>query len=103
MPVISDTVILNYQLTQWCDLYCPEYLDHITGREFHSFLSNLVGKDILKAAKYIERVTGVEGNEDLIAALGTDLIGRLVPKKDLIYILGDNDELCCKRRYWKEE
>jgi hypothetical protein len=78
MPVINNIATLNYQLTQWCDLYCPEYLDCVTGIEFYNFILSLVGKDIFEASKEVERVTRVEGNEDLLAALGVDLIGRLI-------------------------
>jgi len=74
LSVINNTATLNSQLIKWLDTYCPEYLERVTGREFSDLIHGLVGLDILKAAKHIEYIVGVEGNEKLLEALGFDLL-----------------------------
>jgi len=70
MPVNDDTAQLNTKLGEWFLQYCPEYLEVVTGGEFHDLLKELIALgDILEAAMRVEEVSGAVANEALIIAL----------------------------------
>jgi hypothetical protein len=70
MPVNDDKAQLNTKLGAWFLQYCPEYLEVVTGAEFHALLRELISLgDILLAAKRVEEVSGAVANEALIVAL----------------------------------
>lgn len=54
------------------DKFCPEYLGRVTAREWLAMIANISEMDTYKAAKEIEKLTGAEGNEELLSALCRD-------------------------------
>lgn len=70
--MLVDRTTLNSQLINWFTKYCPDWLNRLTGEDWNKLLDSLP-KDVYKAARSIEALTGI-GNEDLINAIRTDLV-----------------------------
>lgn len=73
MPVNEDSAHLNEQLGEWFLNKSPEFLDKVTGHQFHEFIKTLIEvKDVYLACKLVERFSGVKPDEDLIVLLLKD-------------------------------
>jgi hypothetical protein len=73
MPVNEDSAHLNEQLGEWFRTKSPEFLEGVSGHQFHEFLRTLIDvKDVYLACRLVERFSGVKPDEDLIALLLTN-------------------------------
>lgn len=70
MPVSTNKAHLNSAISEWCQEYCPHYLEIVTSLEFQDILKELISiKDVFLAARYFGDSAGVEPNEPLVMAL----------------------------------
>ena len=88
MPVNEDTAHLNEQLGEWFQKYHPEFLNTISGQQFHQLLRTLIEvKDVFTACKLLERIAKVKANEELIIVLLKDYNDHLLDKLEALKLM----------------